>query len=310
MTKQLNADNSNQPVVRILDFSDGNIETLSLQELKETYPERNTDQTPQFNGIFHYELIDRIGSIIEANGLSYAIEYIFAVNNKNKGANGVSVNPNIETEYGKGAIQAHALRRVFTTIRINDLEDEESNTGLAIAYHQDGIQLGIGPNVKICHNQCILNKDRSVATYGGADKVKDIDKLLQIVDDWMKNFTEHRTDDQKVIAAMKQIQTNYSQIMELIGRLNTIRVVKDSKEKSLKAHEANLGKTYPLNGAQINQFTEKYLMKCVELKTTDMSLWTIFNIATESYKPGLTDFPNIVSQNIAWSEFLIKSFEL
>ena len=155
-----------------------------------------------------------------------------------------------------------------------------------------------------------MNKDRSVATYGGNDKVKDIDKLLQIVDDWMKNFTEHRTADQKVIVAMKQIQTNYSQIMELIGRLNTIRVVKDSKEKSLKAHEANLGKTYPLNGAQINLFTEKYLLKCVELKTTDMSLWTIFNIATESYKPGLTDFPNIVSQNIAWSEFLIKSFEL
>ena len=312
MNKQLNADNSNekQPVVRILDFNDGNIETLSLQELKETYPERNTDQTPQFNGIFHYELIDRIGSIIEANGLSYAIEDIFAVNNKNKGANGVSVNPNIETEYGKGAIQAHALRRVFTTIRINDLEDEESNTGLAIAYHQEGIQLGIGPNVKICHNQCILNKDRSIATYGGNDKVKDIDKLLQIVDDWMKNFTEHRTADQKVIVAMKQIQTNYSQIMELIGRLNTIRVVKDSKEKSLKAHEANLGKTYPLNGAQINLFTEKYLMKCVELKTTDMTLWDIYNISTELYKPGKTDFPNILTQNISWAEFLIKEFNL
>ena len=155
-----------------------------------------------------------------------------------------------------------------------------------------------------------MNKDRSVATYGGADKVKDIDKLLQIVDDWMKNFTEHRTADQKVIVAMKQIQTNYSQIMELIGRLNTIRVVKDSKEKSLKAHEANLGKTYPLNGAQINLFTEKYLMKCVELKTTDMTLWDVYNISTELYKPGKTDFPNIVSQNIAWSEFLIKSFEL
>lgn len=296
--------------VRVLNFKDNNIETLTLQELKQTYPERNTDQTPQFNGIFHYELIDRIGSIIEKNGLSYNIENIFAVDNKKQGRNGVAVNPDIEKIYGVGCIQAHALRRVFTTIRINDLEDEESNTGLAIAFHQDGIQLGIGPNIKICHNQCILHKERTVSTYGGDDKVKDIDKLLQIVDDWMKNFTEHRTDDQKVIVQMKQIQTSYSQVMELIGRLNTIRVVKDSKEKELKKHEANLGKTYPLNGAQINQFTEKYLMKCVELNTTDMTLWDVYNISTELYKPGRTDFPNILTQNIAWSEFLIKEFNL
>lgn len=308
---QLNAENSNeQKPVRVLNFKEGNIEILSLEELKQTYPERNTDQTPQFNGIFHHELIDRIVSIIEKNGLSYNIENIFAVDNKKQGRNGVSVNPDIEKIYGTGAINAHALRRVFTTIRINDLEDEESNTGLAIAYHQDGIQIGIGPNVKICHNQCILNKDRSVSTYGGEDKVKDIDKLLQIVDDWMKNFTEHRTHDQKIIVQMKQIQTNYSQIMEMIGRLNTIRVVKDSKEKELKKMEANLGKIYPLNGAQINAFTERYLMKCVELKTTDMSLWEIYNISTEFYKPGKTDFPNIVSQNIAWAEFLIKEYNL
>ena len=31
MTQQLNADNNKQPVVRTLDFSDGNIETRSLQ---------------------------------------------------------------------------------------------------------------------------------------------------------------------------------------------------------------------------------------------------------------------------------------
>jgi hypothetical protein len=308
---QLNADNSNEEKeVRVLNFKEGNIETLTLEELKQTYPERNTDQTPQFNGIFHHELLDRIGSIIEKNGLSYNIEDIFAVDNKKQGRNGVSVNPDIEKIYGQGAINAHALRRVFTTIRINDLENEESNTGLAIAYHQDGIQLGIGPNVKICHNQCILNKERSVATYGGDDKVKDIEKLLQIVDDWMKNFTEHRTHDQKVIVQMKNIQTNYDQVMAMIGHLNTIRVVKDSKEKVLKAHEANLGKTYPLNGAQINQFTERYLMKCIELKTTDMSLWEIYNISTEFYKAGMTDFPNIVTQNIAWAEFLIKTYNL
>lgn len=218
------------------------------------------------------------------------------------------MNPEIEAIHGNGAIQAHALRRVFTTIRINDMEDEETNTGLAIAFHQDGIQIAIGPNVKICSNQCILSANRSVSTYGGEHKIKSIDKIMDIIDDWMKNFGEQRTHDQKIISKMKTIPTTYQNVMELIGRLTTIRVVKDSKEKVLKNNEANLGKSYPLNATQINAFTEKYLLKCVELGTTDMSLWDVYNISTTLYKPGLTDLPNLISQNISWSEFLINNY--
>jgi hypothetical protein len=296
--------------VRTLDFKANSIETLTLDELKLTYREKSIEGVPSYNGIFHFDFIEKIGNIIHKNGLDFNIEEIFAADNTRKGANGVAVNPDIEKEYGKGAIQAHALRRVFTTIRINDLEDEETNTGLVISFHQDGIQVAIGPNVKICHNQCILSSETTISTYGGDGKVKDMDKIFQIIDDWMKNFTEHRSYDQKVISQMKTISINYQQAMEMIGRLNTIRVVKDSKEKELKKMEANLGKTYPLNGAQINAFTERYLMKCVEMKTTDMTLWDIYNISTEFYKAGKTDFPNIVTQNISWAEFLIKEFNL
>lgn len=300
----------NTEQVRKLDFKVNTIEKLSLEELKQTYREKSIEGTPSYNGIFHFDLIERIGEVIKKNGLDYNIEDIFAADNTRKGANGVAVNPEIEQTYGAGAIQAHALRRVFTTIRINDLEDDETNTGLAISFHQDGIQIAIGPNVKICHNQCILSAERTISTYGGDGKVKDIDKIMTIIDDWMKNFTEQRTHDQKVISQMKQIETTYQNVMELIGRLSTIRIVKDSKHKSLKNLEANLGKTYPLNNAQINIFTEKYLLKCVEMNTTNMSLWDVYNISTEEYKPGRTDFPNLISQNIAWAEFLIKEYNL
>lgn len=311
MTQQLNADNSiEQTKVRTLDFKSNSIETLTLEELKQTYPEKSIEGIPSYNGIFHFDLIERIAETIKRNGLDYNVETIFAADNTRKGANGVAVNPEIELIHGKSAIQAHALRRVFTTIRINDMEDEETNTGLAIAFHQDGIQIAIGPNVKICSNQCILSANRSVSTYGGEHKIKSIDKIMDIIDDWMKNFGEQRTHDQKIISKMKTIPTTYQNVMELIGRLTTIRVVKDSKEKVLKNNEANLGKSYPLNATQINAFTEKYLLKCVELGTTDMSLWDVYNISTTLYKPGLTDLPNLVSQNIAWSEFLVKEFNL
>jgi len=296
--------------VRTLDFKGNNVQELTLDELRLTYQEKKTDQTPQFNGIFHTDLIDRISSIIEKNGKNFDIQTIFAADNKNKNASGVTINPLIEKEYGPLALQAYALRRVFTTIRINDMEDDETNTGMAIAFHQDGIQIAIGPNVKICHNQCILSAERTISNYGGDGKIKSIDKMMDIVDDWMHNFGEQRVHDQKVISQMKTIPCSYVDVLRLIGQLNVTRVVKDTKIKALKAHEANLGKTYPLNQTQISIFTENYLEEVIKRGNSDMTLWDVYNISTDLYKAGRTDFPNIISQNIAWSEFLIKEYEL
>jgi hypothetical protein len=147
-----------------------------------------------------------------------------------------------------------------------------------------------------------------VKTYGGDDKVKDIDKLMDVIDDWLHNFTENRNQDSAVINAMKKIKTTYSNVMELIGRLNAMRVAKDSKHRSLKEND-NV-KSYPLNQAQISEFTENYLLKCIELKTTEMSLWDVYNISTEMYKPGQTEIPNIIAQNISWAQFLISEYNL
>lgn len=293
-----------------LDFSGSNpIQILTLQELKQTYMEHNVQGQPMYNGIYHHDLISNVGNLCHKHGLDYHVEEIFAAQNKRKGYDGVAVAPHLELEYGEGALQAHALRRVFTTIRINDMEDEESNTGLVISYHQDGLQFAIGPNVKACHNQCVLSAQRTIQTYGGEGKVKSLDKIMDVLDDWLHNFSAQRTQDATVIAAMKQIQTNYSDVMQLIGRLNVIRVSKDSKYKELKENK-NLSKTYPLNQAQISEFTEKYLLKCIELETTDMSLWDVYNISTRFFKPGQTDIPNIISQNVAWAEFLIDEYKL
>lgn len=295
---------------RTLNFNGTNpIEILTLDELKQTYMEHNVKGEPMYNGIYHHDLIHNVGQLCKKHNLDYHVEEIFAAQNKRKGYDGVAVAPHIEKEYGENALQAHALRRVFTTIRINDMEDEESNTGLVISYHQDGLQFAIGPNVKACHNQCVLSAQRTVSNYGGEGKVKDLDKIFDVIDDWLHNFTEQRTYDSKVISQMKTIQTSYADVMQLIGRLNVIRVSKDSKNKSLKENK-NLGKVYPLNQAQISEFTENYLLKCIELETTNMSLWDVYNISTRFFKPGLTDIPNIVTQNVAWAEFLIDEYKL
>lgn len=293
-----------------LNFNDKNkVQTLSLDDLKATYLEHNVKGEPVNNGIYHFVLINTIIDLCKKHNIDYDVQEIFAAQNKRKGNNGVVIAPHMEERYGTNAIEAHALRRVFTTIRINNLEDDETNTGLVIAYHQDGIQIAIGPNIKMCTNQCILGKSRMIQTYGGKDKVQDLDKVFDVVDDWLFNFNTQRMRDVQVLDLMKRIQTTYKDVMELIGRLNTIRVAKDSKDNRLKKN-TNLKDTYPLNQGQISDFVEKYLTKCIDLNTTDMSLYDVYNIVTELYKPDITDIPGVISQNMAWTEFIIDEFDL
>ncbi len=64
-----------------------------------------------------------------------------------------------------GGVEAHILRRIFTTLRIDNDQTDELTTTLVMTYHQDGMQAAIGPCVKACHNQCILEAERMVSTF-------------------------------------------------------------------------------------------------------------------------------------------------
>lgn len=296
--------------MRKFEFSkeNNNIEILSLDELRSSYSELNLDNLPQLNGIFHHDLINRVGELCKTHNLEYSIKEIFAHKNNSKKSESVSVSKSLQDRHGEGSIESLVLRRVFTTIEIESFSNEEMNTGLVISYHQDGIQVAIGPNVRMCHNQCILGASRMIQTYGGNDRIKSIDKMMDIIDDWFHNMEANRIDDIAVVEKMKSITCTYDNVMQMIGRLNALRVCRDSKHAALKKND--MAKMYPLNQAQISQFTENYLLKVVETEKLDMSLWDIYNVATEMYKPGDTDIPNIITQNVAWTDFLVKSFDL
>ena len=62
--------------------------------------------------------------------------------------------------------------------------------------------------------------------------------------------------------------------------------------------------TYPLNQSQISIFTEEVL-KLVREKG-QVTAWDLYNVATEIYKPGRTDFPALIPQNGAMAELLFS----
>ena len=62
--------------------------------------------------------------------------------------------------------------------------------------------------------------------------------------------------------------------------------------------------TYPLNQGQISQFTEEVLKLVAE--QTQVTAWDLYNVATEIYKPGKTDFTALIPQNGAMAELLLS----
>ena len=278
-------------------FSVNNIETMSLDTLRRTHKENDIYGQP-VKGIYHYEVIQRMADLCEKHNLNYEVEEIFAAQNKNKNQPGVVVLPQVEREFGVQAVEAHILRRIYTTIRINDWETDELTTTLVVAFHQDGIQAAIGPCVKICHNQCILSPERSVANYG-RDKVT-TEELFERVDEWLSNFHTNMTEDRERIKRLKSKVVSPTELYAFIGLLTAIRVSHDSADKRLSSQVD----TYPLNQGQISVFTEDLLK--LNLEKGKITLWDIYNVATELYKPGRTDIPAMIPQNGALAELLLS----
>ena len=279
------------------DFQKNGIEVMNFETLQRTYKENDIYNNP-VQGIYHYQVIRRMMDICEKYNLDYEVEEIFAAQNRNKTQPGVSILPQVEQTHGEKAVEAHILRRIFATIRIRDWETDELTTTLVVAYHQDGIQAAIGPCVKICHNQCILSPQRSICNYG--KKKVTTDELFETVDGWLANFEVNMNEDIERIQRLKRRIVPMEEIYLYIGLLTALRVSHDSSDKNLSSSV----ETYPLNQGQISVFTEEVLK--LAMSKGQITAWDLYNVATEIYKPGKTDFPALIPQNGAMAELLLS----
>ena len=279
------------------DFQKNGIEVMNFETLQRTYKENDIYNNP-VQGIYHYQVIRRMMDICEKYNLDYEVEEIFAAQNRNKTQPGVSILPQVEQTHGEKAVEAHILRRIFATIRIRDWETDELTTTLVVAYHQDGIQAAIGPCVKICHNQCILSPQRSISNYG--KKKVTTDELFETVDGWLANFEVNMNEGIARIQRLKRRIIPMEEIYLYIGLLTALRVSHDSSDRNL----SSTVETYPLNQGQISIFTEEVLK--LAMSKGQITAWDLYNVATEIYKPGKTDFPALIPQNGAMAELLLS----
>ena len=278
-----------------VNFDNNKKTDLSFDVLKTSVNEENLTNTP-FNGLMHFEFIERLLEIAERENLKPEISRIEAVNNKNKYAPGVSQIPNLAQNYGDHDHRSMLFRRVFSDILFYSHDTEEYILSASMIYHQQGVQIGIGPEVKSCTNLCIMGTDHYVSTYG-KNSVENIDHMFSILSEYLKNSDYHFTTGKDFMDSLKSIEINKDRFKQLIGSL--------FMRKSLNDLSAKNGAQF-LKEKQINElidtFNEKTFNPATKNYEDTMDLYSLYSQATEFHRPVDTDIPNIIEGNAELNE--------
>ena len=286
---------------QFLDFDISKVQTLTLEQLARTEKENDYNGNPLM-GIYHFQLIQQVQEMCAERGYKAEIWDLFAANNKDRRAPGVSRLPQKEEKYGERAIEAHILRRVYCNIRLYDLDkgegDDAITTNLAISFHQKGLQVGIGRNVVICHNQTMLNREQYAATYkDGRTPGIALNEMIAKIGVWLDDLRNITADDDEKIEKMNRRVISAQEMFTIIGMLTSLRVASETKFKAIRNNN-----TIPLNQAQISRITEKMMLAYQD--RGKVTAWDFYNAATDMYKPYMLDQPMILSQNLALVDFI------
>lgn len=279
--------------MKILEFKNG-FETINFNELQLSLSEKMVSGK-SLNGIEHTELIDRIGSI--TSKYNAKLNPIIVSNAGPSKTPGISVLPYVESQKGKGAIEAHIFRRLIGGFEI-ETDNKEWNTKIAYSFHQGGIELAIGANVRVCSNLSIFGYENMVST-----KNVPIDKMFEIVSDWITKYEEKLNQFEVTMKKLKENTFSLDKYFQFVGLLSAIRVEKDS---SVIKNYINDAKVYGLNQGQINKFTEKALIEYSIVDNNSISAYDIYNIGTNLHKSEHMEISNIIPQNVEFGSTILN----
>ena len=288
---------------RKLNFAEKPVQVLTLGELERSYHENLPTGDP-VGGIYHFALIQQVLAIFEKRGLTPVVQEIFAAANRDSKRPGVTLLPQLEEQYGERSVEAHLLRRVYANIEIRSDETDELVTCLAVAYHQKGIQLGIGPMVRVCHNQTILGAQDVVSNYTcyGGQSRKDklsLESVIGRAELWADEYEPYQKIRRERMSALKSAEFTRTDMLQLIGILVEKRILHDTQNEEL-----HLSTPYPLNSSQINETSEQ--MITLMSHQQPQSYWDAYQQLNTVLKPGRMDIPQVLPQSLALFETMYE----
>ena len=297
---------------RQLNFAEAPVQVLTLEELEKSYHENLPTGDP-VGGIYHFALISEVLEVFEQRGLKPVIQEIFAAANRDSRRPGVTLLPQLEEKYGERAIEAHLLRRVYANIEIRSDETDDIVTCLAVAYHQKGIQLGIGPMVKVCHNQTILGAQDVVSNYAcwgmqksdGRCKKSEklgVEDIITRAQQWADDYEPYQKIRRERMGMLKSAQMDREGMLQLIGILVEKRILHDTANEVLRQSSP-----YPLNSSQINETSEQLI--ALMRHDEPISYWDAYQQLNTVLKPQRMDIPQVLPQSLALFETMVEQIK-
>ena len=304
-----------------MNFAEAPVQVLTLEELEKSYHENLPTGDP-VGGIYHFVLIGEVLEAFERRGLKPVVQEIFAAANRDSRRPGVTLLPQLEEKYGERAIEAHLLRRVYANIEIRSDETDDIVTCLAVAYHQKGIQLGIGPMVKVCHNQTILGAQDVVSNYScfgarmgqspsashswDSPRVRfeklSVHDIIARAQQWADDYEPYQKIRRERMGMLKSALLERDDMLRLIGVLVEKRILHDTANEVLRQ-----ASPYPLNSSQINETSEQLI--ALMRHDEPISYWDAYQQLNTVLKPGRMDIPQVLPQSLALFETMVEQIK-
>jgi hypothetical protein len=177
---------------------------------------------------------------------------------------------------------------------------------IVVATNQRGLQVAIGAHCFACRNQTILGYSHLVQSYGNNSRSQmDLEEFKRRVRLMIQGYKFE--DDMRILEQMKAIDISQETFTKVIGELTAIRVAFDSSIPNVHAM-AQGAQCYPMNSSQIQRFAESLMLTYA--RNGRMSVYDMYQSATQLYKAASMDMPNILPQNAAFVEYLNDSYNL
>ena len=141
------------PKYRILFDKKERFEILTLEELTKTNIPHTDIQRSKTTPVAHYELIEDLMKVLRDAGQEPILDHIYVTNQ-----GGSTALRNIEEQYGgiKNILESWILKKVTGKIMIPSLAGPDMQCCLAFAYHDKGIDVAFGHDIRDCFNMCIF----------------------------------------------------------------------------------------------------------------------------------------------------------
>ena len=282
----------------IVDFGNQKVVPIDMTDLDLSIKEKWLDGAP-VGGITHFDLmkfvLDTFSTVCDPH-----VKSMYAVNNRDKVRPGVTQDAALAEQIGLNDAQTMIFRRVHALVYLKS--HGEIATAVAVSWHQLGFALGIGPNVKVCENGCILNAEHIVSSYtlpyrSLKERKLPLETIKDTVEGWAKEFNGIDDGGQQFMEKLKGVELESKDMIFLFGKLAFDRVQSDLGTTVLENPPFAA-----LNQSQLNiamsQYGIEYFGRHRE-ENKPLLAWDAMNYFNFPLKPLNCDVPLILPQQYA-----------